>query len=83
MDLSPAAEQHAEGAAGAAVKPRLLHPSNLIDAMGGTGAVARECQVSSQAVTQWRRHGIPSARLMYLRVRFPQLFGDEMAAHAA
>lgn len=52
------------------------HPdAALIDAMGGTVKVARLCEVSPQAVTQWRRAGIPRARRMYLRVLRPDLFG--------
>lgn len=49
----------------------------LIDQLGGTVAVARLCEVTSQAVTQWRRTGIPRARLMYLRAVKPAVF----AAH--
>lgn len=40
-----------------------------IDQMGGTGAVSRICEVSSAAVSQWRRYGIPHARLQFLRER--------------
>lgn len=50
--------------------------SRLIDAVGGTSEAARICEVSPQAVTQWRKAGIPRARLMFLRLRFPQLFDD-------
>lgn len=46
----------------------------LIDQLGGTVAVARLCEVTSQAVTQWRRTGIPRARLMYLRAVKPAAF---------
>ena len=47
--------------------------SELIDRLGGTVAVARLCEVSSQAVTQWRRSGIPRARRMYLEVIRPEV----------
>ena len=40
-----------------------------IGQMGGTGAVSRICEVSSAAVSQWRRYGIPHARLQFLRER--------------
>jgi len=40
--------------------------SILIDTLGGTVEVARLCHVSSQAVSKWRREGIPAARLMFL-----------------
>lgn len=52
----------------------------LIDALGGTVATATICEVTPQAVTQWRRAGIPHPRLMYLRVRFPHLFDGAGAA---
>lgn len=42
--------------------------SNLIDKLGGTSEVARLCRVSSQAVSKWKREGIPQARLMYLNL---------------
>lgn len=48
-------------------------PSKTIDALGGTVAVARICDVSSQAVSKWRRDGIPKARLMYLQAVRPDV----------
>ena len=51
-----------------------VHPdSPLIDDLGGPTAVAALCQVSPQAVSQWRRDGIPKARRMYLAVIRPDL----------
>lgn len=49
--------------------------SKLIDMLGGTVEVARLCQVSSQAVSKWRNEGIPHARLMYLKLARPEVFG--------
>lgn len=49
--------------------------SVLIDALGGTVATAALCEVRPQAVSQWRRGGIPKARLMYLRLLRPELIG--------
>lgn len=51
----------------------------IIDALGGTAAVARMCRVRPQAVTQWRRAGIPQARRMYLELRFPSVFARSSA----
>jgi len=51
----------------------------LIDSFGGSSEVARLCNVTVGAVSQWRKAGIPSARLMYLRLLRPDLF-DERAA---
>ena len=50
--------------------------NRVIDALGGTGAVARMCEVNDSAVSQWRVVGIPRARLMYLRAVRPDLFGQ-------
>lgn len=36
--------------------------------------VARLCSVTKGAVSQWRRDGIPEARLMYLRLLRPDVF---------
>lgn len=53
------------------------HPDSVvIDALGGTVATSRLCEVSSQAVTQWRRAGIPRPWRMYLRLLRPQVFGE-------
>ena len=45
--------------------------SKIIDSIGGTCAVAEICKVSAQAVSQWRKDGIPPARLMYLKLAYP------------
>lgn len=44
-----------------------MSDSEIIDALGGTGEVAKMCDVSPQAVSQWRDSGIPKARRMYLK----------------
>lgn len=52
-----------------------LHPdSQVIDRMGGPVAVARMCKIRSQAVSQWRRAGIPPARRQYLELVAPHAF---------
>ena len=45
----------------------MTESDRIIDALGGTGEVARLCQVGDSAVSQWRRNGIPKPRLMYLQ----------------
>ena len=52
----------------------------LIDALGGTVSTAALCEVSPQAVTQWRRKGIPRARRKYLQLLRPEVFGSEQPA---
>jgi len=68
-------------------KKKALHSdSKLIDRMGGTSVVARTCSgsekrpISNAAVSKWRRTGIPSARLDFLRVKFPDVFAPQKAA---
>ena len=48
-----------------------MTPSELIDALGGTARVAEICDVTPQAVSQWRDDGIPDARLQFLAVLYP------------
>lgn len=51
------------------------HPdSEIIDALGGTVAVARLCKVKPPSVSDWRKEGIPSARRMYLQAVRPEAF---------
>jgi hypothetical protein len=53
--------------------------AKIIEALGGTCAVARLCEVRSPSVSDWKKHGIPRARLMYLRLLRPDLFADGQA----
>lgn len=48
--------------------------SEIIDELGGTAAVARLCEVSMPSVSEWRRKGIPRARLQFLRIARPDVF---------
>ena len=48
--------------------------SVIIDKLGGTSKVAELCRVSSQAVSKWRREGIPPARRMFLELVLPEAF---------
>lgn len=54
-----------------------VDPNEVIDALGGTTEVARLCKVAPQAVTQWRKAGIPRAREMYLRAVRPDVWQCE------
>lgn len=53
--------------------------SAVIDQLGGTTRVAELCRVTTQAVSKWRREGIPEARLMYLQAIRPELTWDELS----
>lgn len=48
--------------------------SEIIDALGGTMAVAKICEVRGPSVSEWRYNGIPRARRQYLRLLYPRLF---------
>lgn len=42
--------------------------NEVIDALGGTSAVAALCDVTTGAVSQWRTAGIPKQQWRYLSV---------------
>lgn len=54
--------------------------SKIIDALGGTTQVAQICEVRPQAVSKWRRDGIPPARRMYLGLLKPKVFKAKKVA---
>jgi hypothetical protein len=56
--------------------------SQIIDALGGTSVVAKLCDVEKQAVSNWRKEGIPKARRMYLQAVRPDVFGPAEKAAA-
>lgn len=51
-----------------------LTDSQIIDALGGTSETARLCEVQPASVSEWRKTGIPKARLMFIRLARPELF---------
>lgn len=51
-------------------------PSEIIDQLGGSSEVARLCNVTVSAVSQWRGDGIPQARLMFLKLARPEVFAE-------
>lgn len=51
-----------------------MKTNEIINQLGGTKAVADLCHVTKGAVSQWRIEGIPSARLMYLKILRPDVF---------
>ena len=56
-----------------------MDTNTIIDRLGGTNSVATLCEVTAQAVSQWRTSGIPAARLMYLRLLRPEVFNNQAA----
>lgn len=61
-----------------------LHAVQVIDALGGTAEVARLCEVRMPSVSDWKREGIPHARMMFLRAQCKdQLAGIDLQAATA
>lgn len=52
----------------------VMESSRIIDLLGGTKRVADLCEISSQAVSQWREKGIPKPWLKFLRLAHPEIF---------
>ena len=48
--------------------------SELIDALGGTVAVAKLCDLTTGAISQWRTNGIPNPWRKFLRLAKPKIF---------
>ena len=49
-----------------------MNTQELLKALGGQAAIARDCEISDAAVSQWVSAGfIPSARDKYLRLKCP------------
>lgn len=51
-----------------------MNPSAIIEALGGTFRVAELCEVRPPSVSDWKKHGIPRARMMFLRIARPEVF---------
>lgn len=55
----------------------------IIDDLGGTAEVARLCNTSMAAVSQWKKNGIPEYRLDFLRLARPVVFAEESSHQQA
>jgi DNA-binding transcriptional regulator YdaS (Cro superfamily) len=47
--------------------------SEIIELLGGTGKVAKLCNVSAPAVAQWRKNGIPKDKLIFVAASLEKL----------
>lgn len=57
------------------------HAIQVIDALGGTAATARTFKLSMPSVSDWKKNGIPEARMMFLRAtRLQELQGIDLDA---
>lgn len=61
----------------------VMSANDIIDLLGGTSAVARLCEVSPQAISQWRASGIPKPWEKYLRAVKPEVFSSRDSAESA
>ena len=51
------------------------HPdAELIEALGGTSAVAGLCGIRPPSVSEWKRRGIPKAQRNFLRLAKTEVF---------
>ncbi|WEE76642.1 helix-turn-helix domain-containing protein [Comamonas testosteroni] len=58
--------------------------TKVIDALGGTFAVARIFDIKPPSVSDWKKDGIPRARVMYLKAAYRKaLVGIDLAAATA
>lgn len=56
-----------------------LTVKEIVKAMGGTGAVSSHLNITTAAVSHWKRKNqIPPARLMYIMLIRPDLFVDKI-----
>lgn len=49
-------------------------PSEIIDRLGGTTAVARLCDIKPPSVSEWRKVGIPKSWLKFFQATRPDVF---------
>lgn len=53
---------------------KTAHPdAKIIDALGGTNAVARIFDIKAPSVSDWKKSGIPRSRKMYLEAVYPEV----------
>lgn len=52
------------------------HPtaSEIIDALGGTSAVAKMCDIKPPSVSEWRKAGIPRPWMKFLENKHRKVF---------
>jgi hypothetical protein len=58
--------------------------TQVIDALGGTAAVARIFDVKQPSVSDWKKDGIPASRVMFLKLAYRKaLAGIDLTAATA
>jgi hypothetical protein len=54
-----------------------MYTSKIIDELGGPTRVAKDYGITPQAVSQWRKYGIPKVWLLYFKLLRPELFYEQ------
>lgn len=62
---------------------RAMDPKTVIKNLGGTLAVARLFGIKPPSVSEWKRKGIPSARLQYIALARPDALKAKPDSEAA
>lgn len=57
--------------------------AEIIQRLGGPTEIAKLCDISAQAVSQWVHNGIPKARRQFLELARPDVFGKPKRAKQA
>ena len=60
-----------------------MDPKQIIDDLGGTSKVAELCDITPQAVSQWKEKGIPKPWSKFLALMHPAVFAPRAALAAA
>lgn len=50
-----------------------MDPKKIIERLGGTAAVARLFGIKAPSVSEWKRNGIPTARMQYIALARPDV----------
>ena len=53
---------------------------DLIEKIGGVSKVAKICQITPSAVSQWKKNGIPKAQVNFLNLYIKQIDIKKMGA---
>lgn len=55
----------------------MIDSNKVIEELGGTAKVAKIFKIKMPSVSKWKKAGIPQARLMYLKVKYPRIFNED------
>ena len=55
----------------------------IIDALGGTSETAVIFKIKPSSVSEWRRNGVPKARLMFLELARPEVLPNSASLQPA